>query len=551
MKFGPVQLADAEGAILAHSTRAGGRSLKKGRILLRDDLDALRAESITEVVVARLESGDVHEDPAAEALASLSAGTGVRSGAPFTGRCNLYAEHAGLLQVDRRRLDAANQVDEGITIATLAPHTLVSPKQMLATIKIIPFGIDGDHLAETRTVLESGGAVVRVAPFTRVRAALIQTTLPTTKESVLDKTTKVLTARLARLDGTLIAERRCRHHQNEVAACLRELAVDGVDVVLIAGASAIVDRRDVLPAGVVSAGGRIDHFGMPVDPGNLILLSHIDAIPVLGLPGCARSPKYNGVDRVLERIGAGVAVSPRDIMAMGPGGLLKEIAERPQPRSVEPVPVSVPARAPRIGVVVLAAGQSRRMGTANKLLAEVNGKPMVRHAVEAALGCSADSVHVVVGHQVDAVKAALEGLDVGFVENVAFGEGMSTSVARGIAALPGDLEGAVVCLGDMPRIDAEHLDRLIAAFDTIEGRSICVPTHRGKRGNPVLWAKQFFAEICDLRGDVGARHLIGEHADLVCEVAMPDDGVLTDVDSPEALSALLKATSSALPGRAS
>jgi molybdenum cofactor cytidylyltransferase len=163
---------------------------------------------------------------------------------------------------------------------------------------------------------------------------------------------------------------------------------------------------------------------------------------------------------------------------------------------------------------------------------------MVRRAVEAALGSSAGPVFVVLGHDAHRVRSALRGCKVHFVDNPDYASGMSTSLRRGLAALPADADGAVVLLGDMPRVDSAAIDRLIAAFDPVEGRSICVPVWNGKRGNPVLWAQRYFPEMAEVSGDVGARHLIGEHADQVAEVTMPDDGTLVDIDTPEALGAL-------------
>jgi molybdenum cofactor cytidylyltransferase len=141
----------------------------------------------------------------------------------------------------------------------------------------------------------------------------------------------------------------------------------------------------------------------------------------------------------------------------------------------------------------------------------------------------------VLGNQEDAIDRALGKLPVERVRNLAFAEGLSTSLKCGLAALPHDIDGAVVCLGDMPLITGRDIDRLIAAFNPLEGRAIIVPTRRGKRGNPVLWARRFFAEMAELAGDVGAKHLIGEHAELVCEVEMDTDSVLVDIDTPEAL----------------
>ncbi|MDX1433750.1 MAG: molybdopterin-binding/glycosyltransferase family 2 protein, partial [Gammaproteobacteria bacterium] len=467
-------------------------------------------------------------------IAAAVADGGVRVGAAFTGRCNVYATAPGLLLVDEHALDAVNAVDEAITVASLAPYARVEAEQLLATVKIIPFAVPGERLQAALDGLAAADPVLRVAPFRALDVALLQTTLPDTRAAVLDKTARVLAERLERLGSRLVRELRCAHREDEIARAVDETLTPGIDLLLVAGASAIVDRRDVVPAGIVRAGGELRHFGMPVDPGNLLLLARRGTVPVLGLPGCARSPKFNGFDQVLERIAADIPVAPRDVMSLGVGGLLKEVGERGQARS----PRASPARAPRVAALVLAAGQSTRMGPANKLLADIAGVPMVARVADTALAAGAAGVFVVTGHERELIEQALGERPVSFVHNPDYAEGLSSSLARGIAALPADVDGVLVCLGDMPRITVSHLERLMAAFDPGEGRAVCVPMHEGRRGHPVLWGRQFFDEIRAIRGDVGARHLLGEHAELVCEVAVDDDGVLVDVDSPDSLEAL-------------
>jgi molybdenum cofactor cytidylyltransferase len=367
---------------------------------------------------------------------------------------------------------------------------------------------------------------------------LIQTTLPGTKASVLDKTTKVMRGRIEGLGSRLAREVRCAHATDDLVRALDDLGAEGCRPLLIVGASAITDRRDVIPAAIEARGGRIDHFGMPVDPGNLLLLGYdAGGVPVVGLPGCARSPKFNGIDTVLGRLLSGIGVSGRDIMAMGAGGLLQEIPGRPQPRVAGPAGrrASKSAQPPRVAALVLAAGRSTRMGHVNKMLALVDGQPMVARVTDAVLASAAGPVIVVTGYQAEEVGAALAGRAVTMVENPDYAAGLSTSLKRGLAALPSDADGVLVCLGDMPGVTADHIDRLIAAFDPMAGRSICVPTHAGKRGNPVLWAGRFIPEMLEIAGDVGARHLIGAYADLVAEVEMEADGVLVDIDTPAAL----------------
>jgi molybdenum cofactor cytidylyltransferase len=548
VKFGEVPVAEAEGAILAHSLKLGTAALKKGRVLSAADLELMSGAGLAMVTVARLEAGDVGEDEAAERVAAAAVGPGVSAAAPFTGRVNLHADEKGVLVFDPQRVDRLNLVDEAITLGTLPPFTVVERRQMVATIKIIPFAAPEEAVKDCAQAAIETGPLLRVAPFRPLSFGLIQTRLPGLKESILDKTREVTLGRLSVLGGKLAFEDRCAHNTQDLAAAIRDALGRPVDMLLIHGASAILDRRDVIPAAIEAAGGRVDHFGMPVDPGNLLLLGHIGERVVLGLPGCARSPKVNGFDWVLERLVAGLPVGGPEIMRMGSGGLLAEIPSRPLPRAEAKAPAATekarPAPGPRIGVLLLAAGQSSRMGGPNKLLAEIPGSspgpavPMVALVARRLLASHARPIIAVLGNRADEIDAALGRLPVERVRNPDFADGLSTSLKRGLAALPEDVDGVLVCLGDMPLISGRHLDRLIAAFNPLEGRAIVVPTRHGKRGNPVLWAKRFFPEMAHIAGDVGARHLIGEHAELVAEVEMDDDAILVDIDTPEALAEL-------------
>ncbi|PWC55550.1 molybdopterin-binding/glycosyltransferase family 2 protein [Azospirillum sp. TSO22-1] len=543
MYFGPVPVAEAAGTILVHSVRKSCLILKKGRVLSAEDVAALEAAGFATVTVARPDASDVGEDEAATRVAAALRGGNLSVAAAFTGRVNLFAEAAGLVVLDRARLEAVNLADESVTIATLPAFAQVVPGQMVATVKIIPFAAPRAAVERGEAALAEGGAALRVAPYRPMRAGLLQTELAGTKGPMLDKTVAVTRERLESLGGTLMHEARCPHDEAALAALIEAARPLGLDLLLIAGASAITDRRDVLPGAIERAGGVVEHFGMPVDPGNLLLLANLDGIPVLGLPGCARSPKLNGFDWVLQRLAAGVPVSREDVMRMGVGGLLAEIPSRGLPRAGVP---EAP-RAPRIAAVVLAAGRSSRMGGPNKLLADVHGTPLLARTVDAVLASAARPVVVVTGHQADAVRAALGGRPVTVVHNPDFAEGLSTSLRVGLAALPADVDGVLVCLGDMPAVASGVLDRLIAAYNPTEGRAICVPVAHGRRGNPVLWDRRFFADMARVSGDTGARHLIGENAEQVCEIQVEGDGVLADVDTPDGLARLMESSRSAGP----
>jgi molybdenum cofactor cytidylyltransferase len=530
MRFGPTRIDEAEGAILAHGLKLPGIAYRKGRVISAADVAALRAAGIGEIVAARLEADDVPENEAAQALAKALAGDGVEVAAPFTGRCNLFARAPGLARVDAGLVAAINAVDEAITLATLDDFAPVPARGMLATVKIIPFAAPRAALRKC-LALAAAAKAVSLAPYAATRAALLQTTLPGLKPSILENTEAATRARMASLGGTLAAARTCDHAAGAVAARLRELAAEGYDPILVLGASAVVDRRDVIPVAVEAAGGKVERFGMPVDPGNLLLLGAIGAQRVVGLPGCARSPKLNGFDWVLQRLAAGLPVDGGTVAGMGVGGLLAEIP-RPSPRAGTATPT-----APRVCAIVLAAGKSSRMAPANKLFVEIDGLSLLDRAVEAATGSSCVDTLVVIGNEAPRARAALAGRKVRIVENPDFAQGLATSLRTGIAAVPAECDAAVVLLGDMPQVTAAHVDRLVAAFAPHEGRAICVATRAAKRGNPVLWSRAHFAEMLALDGDQGARALIRRHEDEVCEVEMDDDGVLVDLDTPEALAA--------------
>ena len=538
MIFGDTPISEAEGAILAHSLRVGKAIFKKGRRLSRDDISALRANGFAAVIAARIEPSEMTEDEAAAEVAQAAAGPNVASSQSFTGRCNLFAEVRGLAVIDRTRVDRLNMVDETITIATVMPFEPVEPRQMVATIKIIPFAAPRTVVDRCAAIAREGGALVRIAPFQAKSAGLVQTRLPGAKESVLDKGRAALEARLEAFGSRLVKEIRCGHVAGEVAAAIKVLRSVGCDPVFVSGASAIVDRRDVIPLGIEQANGEVIQLGMPVAPGNLLLIGRLEGgVPIVGLPGCARSPKFNGFDWVLQRLLADLPITREDLARMGAGGLLGEVDLRGLPRAQATAPSGVPvvAHEPKIGALILAAGLSRRMGKANKLLANVDGDAMVTRVADAVTASKASPVIVVTGHEAERVEAALAGRKLTFVRNPDYAEGLASSVRHGIDALPADVDGVLVCLGDMPRIKAMHLDKLIAAFSPIEGRAICVPTYKGKRGNPVLLPRRFFADMRRLKGDTGARQMIGQYHDLVAEVEMDDDGILIDVDSPDKL----------------
>ena len=523
MKFCALPCARAAGGILAHSVAAGKRKFKKGKPLSAADCAALAAAGVAEVTVAMPEKGDLLEDDAAAQVAAAFTGAHLRHGKAVTGRVNIFAAKDGLLMYDTARIHTLNSVSAQITAATLPPATRVRSGEMLATIKIIPFAV------RESLVRRAAQAPVPFAvhPFVRKKIGLIHTTHSASSEKLVEKTRQVTSARLAAYGAHIAAEAQAPHTTAPLCAAIREMcAAHAPDALLIAGAQAVSDEADTVPAAIRAAGGVLHRVGMPVDPGNLLLLAQLGDVPVVGMPGCAKSPKLNGLDWVLARILADAPPTAVEIAQWGVGGLLAETGERPAPRQP---PRRAPRRA-RITALLLAAGAARRMGGENKLLRRWRGQPLVAHSahtIAAAVrqGIVQDAI-AVTGRDGDEVAAHLPP-QLRRAHNPQYEQGLGTSLACGLRAVQGACDAVLICLADMPRVQVEDIRAVCAAAP--DDAEIVVPVHHGKRGNPVLLRKTIFPRLLQLQGDEGARALFSE-ARVTRAEAGP--GVLVDLDTP-------------------
>ena len=538
MKFERIPAEQGEGWMLAHSLKVLGRKWKKGKLLNRQDVQILVHEGFESIVAAKLEETDVDEDAAAEALARAIAGDGVEIRRPATGRCNLYATTKGLLKLRTDQIHKINSVDEAFTVASLPPYSSVYPGQLIVSIKIIPFAVSRESLNQCVSMAMFGMPPVNVLAYKSMSIGLIQTQTPWFKSSLLKKGASMLQERARVLGSEIEFEEICAHHEKDITAAVVRSLKKKPDLLLLLGASAIQDREDVIPKGIVNAGGRVEHFGMPVDPGNLLLLARYENTRILGLPGCVRSPKRNGFDFVIERLAAGVEVASDDIQSMGTFGILTEPPRRPVRRT----PVKTDSRATarrQIYAIVLAAGQSLRMGSENKLFLKLGKRSVIQKVIANLEQSNIDGILVVTGHERDKVRKELQGRAVQFVNNPEYKRGLSTSLRTALAALPKDVSGVLVCLGDMPFVDGRQINKLINAYDPVRERSICVPTYQGKFGNPVLWDKRYFQEMMEVQGDVGAKHIIGDYQQYAVEVEVDDASVIQDIDTPFAYADLV------------
>jgi len=326
MRFGDVPITQAAGAILAHSVQTPAGRLRKGQVLGADDLAALAQAGLDSVICAQLDADDVDENTAAARLGAAVQGqaNGMTLTHAFTGRTNLIANGPGVVVLDATALHAFNAVHPMITIATVPPYQQMAKGGLIATIKVISYAVPEE--AVLRACAAVGAGAVRFAQPQLEDATLIVTEI---EKGPGDKGRAAIEARLNALGVALKQVVRVPHRRDVLAQAIAR--ADSCLTLVLTG-SATSDIEDVAPAALREAGGEVIRFGMPVDPGNLLFLGRHNAVPVIGLPGCARSPALNGADWVLSRVVCGIDVTDQDISTMGVGGLLKEIATRPQPR---------------------------------------------------------------------------------------------------------------------------------------------------------------------------------------------------------------------------
>ncbi|MEM7116242.1 MAG: molybdopterin-binding protein [Chloroflexota bacterium] len=335
MKFGPVPTTEAAGKILGHNIAApsGRRAFRKGHALTSDDITQLLAIGRTIVYVAEIEPDDVDENEAAKRIATAVAGGNLTLSRAVTGRVNLHAAKLGVLRVDAARLAQVNAC-AGTTLATLLSQTAVFPEKMVGTVKILPYAIPESTVQAVEAIATT--PLIHITPLLPRRASLILSGSPSTRERILKGFDKPLRGRLETLGSSVhsVDFVPLEDEQGEIglARLLQQRRQENVDLIILAGETAVMDRHDIQPRAIERAGGHIECFGAPVDPGNLLVIAYLDGVPIMGAPGCARSPKPNIVDWVLPRLLAGDHLTHADIFALGHGGLLEDVAERPSPR---------------------------------------------------------------------------------------------------------------------------------------------------------------------------------------------------------------------------
>jgi len=522
VKFEERLVADSEGWTLAHSVTCGQKRIAKGTKLTAAIVDQLVGGGLVSAQVFLLEQDDIDEDTAARIAAEKITGAGLQVKPAGKGRANIVATCNGLF-IPGSGIDAVNRADDAFSAASLVSHKPVRAEQLVATIKVIPYGLPSAILGNVPPAKNP----MTVSPFQDFNALLIVTGKTPTKKTVTN-----LTSRIERTGGALQVWGTVKHDKKSVIDSLAKAKLESVDLILMLGASAISDKRDIFPSALTDSGGQLIKLGMPADPGNLLMLGKLGKQTIIGLPGCARSPALNGFDWVIERFAAKEPIDAPTLTQMGTGGLLKEPVGRVAPRKgtadqVTPKEASVAA-------IVLAAGKSSRAKNIHKLLSTLAGKTVIATTIDSLLSIEGLNVHVVTGHKSADIKASLANKSVAFAHNSEFDQGMGTSIAVGVSAL-NKVDYALICLGDMPFVQQTTIQKILDTAAKTPGAAIFVPTFHGKRGHPVLWHQRFFGDLKGLHGDTGGKQILQNNVEKIVEVPVNDAGILIDLDTPEIL----------------
>ncbi len=531
MKILGLDPQESLGSVIAQTYNLPGKTISKGTFVTSEIVGYFKEGEVKNILCAVPDNGDLHEDEAADIISNAIDKSHIYIDSASTGRVNFKSRSLCLVRYKRDLIKKVNLVDESIAFSIVENNQLLAKNDLIATLKIIPFFTQKKYVDQVISILDKN-ELFKTYTLNKKEVSLIQTSFEWQKKSMFKATSNVTRNRLEALDCSLNEEKLIRHDYNVLRSEIRSSIESGIDILLISGASAIIDRSDYIPKAILSEGGEIIQYGLAVDPGNLLLVGKIGKTAIIGMPGCARSPKLNGFDWVLQLLMADIPVVKEELAEMGAGGLLMEIASRPLPRALAK---SVNKREKKMMGVILAAGNSTRMGKDNKLLKNIDGTPLIRNIALEISKSNLDSCSIVLGYQSDKVADVIKDLNINLILNPLWKKGQASSLKAALNSLTPSYSDLLIMLGDLPGIKSGHINRIIEEHLSSENRTskITIPSFKGQKGNPVIWGRAFFHDLSNLEGDVGGRVLFGQHPAAINLIEMDDPSVVTDTDTPE------------------
>jgi molybdenum cofactor cytidylyltransferase len=531
MKILGLDPQESLGSVIAQTYNLPGKTISKGTFMTSEIVDYFKEGDVQNILCAVPDNDDIHEDEAANIISNAIDRSHLYTESASTGRVNFKSRSLCLVRYERELIKEVNLVDESIAFSIVEHNQLLAKNDLIATLKIIPFFTQKKYVDQVISILAKN-ELFKTHSLNKKEVSLIQTSFEWQKKSMFKATSNVTRNRLEALDCSLNEEKLIRHDFEVLRSEIRSSIESGIDILLISGASAIIDRSDYIPKAILSEGGEIIQYGLAVDPGNLLLIGKVGNTTVIGMPGCARSPKLNGFDWVLQLLMADIPINREELADMGAGGLLMEIASRPLPRALAK---SVSKREKKVMGVILAAGNSTRMGKDNKLLRNIGTAPLIRNTAIEMLKSDLDTCSIVLGYQSDKVADVIKDLNINLILNPLWKEGQASSLRAAINSLDPTYSDLLIMLGDLPGIKSSHINSIIEEHLLTDNRKskMTIPSFKGQKGNPVIWGRSFFHDLSNLEGDVGGRVLFSQHPAAINLIEMDDPSVVTDTDTPE------------------
>ena len=531
MKILGLDPQESLGSVIAQTYNLPGKTISKGTFVTSEIVEYFKEGEVQNILCAVPDNGDIHEDEAANIISNEIDRSHIYTEGASTGRVNFKSRSLCLVRYKRDLIKKVNLVDESIAFSIVEHNQLLAKNDLIATLKIIPFFTQKKYVDQVISKLAKN-ELFKTHSLNKKEVSLIQTSFDWQKKSIFKATSNVTRNRLEALDCSLNEEKLIRHDYEVLRSEIKSSVESGIDILLLSGASAIIDRSDHIPKAILSEGGEIIQYGLAVDPGNLLLLGKIGKTTIIGMPGCARSPKLNGFDWVLQLLMADIPINREELADMGAGGLLMEIASRPLPRALAK---SVSKREKKVMGVILAAGNSTRMGKDNKLLRKIGDAPLIRNTAIEMLKSDLDTCSIVLGYQSDKVADVIKDLNINLILNPLWKEGQASSLRAAINTLDSTYSDLLIMLGDLPGIKSSHINSIIEEHLLTDNRrsKITIPSFKGQKGNPVIWGRSFFHDLSNLEGDIGGRTLFSEHPAAINILEMDDPWVVKDADTPE------------------
>ena len=526
MKIFEKDIQETFGCLLMHSVFLEDGRIRKGKIIDKNDIAMMERSDIEKVQVGELEDDDIGENAASGLIAKAIATNQFSVSPTLSGKTNITSIADGLIEIDEGNVTKLNNLSPNIAVSTLNNHDVVYRGDHTVSVKIISFVISSSDLDKILNFLKKN-KIVKLKKFKSMRFGVIYTIAKNEKRSLIEKTKKSIMSRIGNYNSTIMDERVLPHNSASIKNNVVELLENNINCILLFLSTSVTDVNDIVPTVINDLGGKINSFGMPVDPGNLTLSGKINDVDIIVAAGSARSDSLNGFDWHLNCLHANIEVSQEMVNSLGVGGLLKDIDFAVKRKRVSK---TIDTKKSNIAAVVLCAGESKRMGNRNKLLLKVAGKSLIKNYIDNISKSNVSEIVIVTGYQSIEIERELEGYDVKFIHNEKYREGMSTSLNTGINSLSKNINAAIICLPDMPMIGIYEINKLIEYYNPKIGNEICIATYNDQRGNPVLWDRKYFKKLMQIKGDKGGRYLLPKFLEQSVEVVL-GEAVAFDVDN--------------------